>query len=174
MNPDDTPNPPAPTGGLFRVLHALVFAVLLAYWTYMLLRPDPVPESVFEGVPWFDTKMLKFVLAKTLHLCSYAFMAVLGGTLVPAGRWRGVVLGLLVLHGAATELGQWVGNTYYATNRHGCIRDVLIDSTGVAVGAWVLARGGRYLPTGGSAGGGGTTGTGSGSVGSAGEVRSTG
>jgi hypothetical protein len=94
-------------------------------------------------VSWFDKEMLFFVLSKTLHLCSYAFMAVLGGSLVPAGRRRAFVLAALVLHGAATEVGQWVGNRYFETNRHGCVRDVLIDAAGVTAGAVVLWWAGR-------------------------------
>ena len=51
-----------------------------------------------------------------------------------------------MLHGAATEVGQWVGNKYYGTNRHGCVRDVLIDSAGVAAGAYALRRGAGLIP----------------------------
>jgi hypothetical protein len=121
-----------------RLLHAALFVSLLALWTYLLLRPSPVPESLFDGFSLFDKEMLHFVLAKSLHLGSYAFMAVLGGSLVPAGRWRWAVYTLLVLHGAGSELGQWIGNEYFGTNRHGCVRDVVIDVAGVALGAWVL------------------------------------
>lgn len=131
-------------GSPFRVLHRLTFLVLLASWTYLLLKPDPVPERLFDGISWFDVETLKFLLAKALHLGSYAFMAVLGGSLVPAGRRRAWLFGLLVLHGIGTEIGQWVGDRYFETNRHGCVRDVLIDTTGILLGAWVLRRlGGR-------------------------------
>jgi hypothetical protein len=135
-----TQGPPATAGGLFRVCHVLVFLGLLAVWTYFLLKPNPVPESLLDSVSWFDKEMLFFLLSKTLHLGSYAFMAVLGGSLVPAGRRRAVILAALVLHGAATEFGQWVGNKYFETNRHGCVRDVLIDAAGISAGAWVLRR----------------------------------
>jgi hypothetical protein len=140
VSTDATQSPPATTGGLFRASHLLVFLGLLAVWTYLLLKPNPVPESLLDGVAWFDKEMLFFLLSKTLHLGSYAFMAVLGGSLVPAGRRRTVILAALVLHGAATEFGQWVGNKYFETNRHGCVRDVLIDTAGIAAGAIVLRR----------------------------------
>jgi hypothetical protein len=136
-------SPPVATGGLLRFAHALAFLLLLGVWTYLLLKPNPVPERLFEGFSLFDRGTLIFLLAKTLHLGSYAFMAVFGGALVPAGRWRALILALLVLHGVGTELGQWVGNEYFGTNRYGCVRDVLIDTAGVAAGAWVLRRRGR-------------------------------
>jgi hypothetical protein len=129
-----------------RILHALIFVALLGYWTYLLLKPSPVPESLLPEITWFDKVVLYFLLAKALHLSSYAFMAVLGGSLVPAGRWRNVVLGFLIFHGAATEFGQWVGNRYFETNRQGCVRDVLIDTAGIAAGAWVLRVAARRFP----------------------------
>ena len=146
--PAGTVPPPRGAGGrrpAARTLHAVTFAVLLAYWTYMLLKRNPVPESLLPEFSWFDKGMLYFLLSKALHLGSYAFMAVLGGSLAPPGRRRTLVFGLLVLHGAATEFGQWIGNEYFDTNRHGCVRDVLIDTTGIALGAWVLrAAGNRF------------------------------
>jgi spore maturation protein SpmB len=102
-----------------------------------------VPESLFDGLTGFDLETLKFVLAKALHLSSYAVMAVLGGTLVPAGRRRAVAFTLLGLHGAATELAQYFGNLWYDTHRNGCVRDVLIDSAGIVLGALVLRWVGR-------------------------------
>ena len=33
----------------------------------------------------------------------------------------------------------------FETNRHGCIRDVLIDSAGIAAGAWVLRVASRRI-----------------------------
>jgi VanZ family protein len=123
---------------VIRVLHAITFVSLLGYWTYLLVKANPVPETLFDGFTGFDLELLKFLLAKALHLGSYTFMALLGGTLVPAGRRRVVMFGLLGLHGALTEVAQYVGNEWYGTNRHGCIRDVLIDSAGVCLGAVVL------------------------------------
>jgi hypothetical protein len=48
------------------------------------------------------------------------------------------VWGLLIAHGIGTELGQLVGAMYFNTNRHGCIRDMLIDSAGVTLGVYVI------------------------------------
>jgi hypothetical protein len=130
------------TGGLsiLRPLRAAAFVLLLAYWTYLLLKPSPFPDTYIPEFSWFDKELLKFLLAKLLHLGVYTFFAILGGSLVPAGRGRALILAGLVLHGAASEVGQWVGGTYLGTNRHGTVRDVLIDAAGVAVGAVALRR----------------------------------
>ena len=100
-------------GGSGAAVRAAAFVLLLAYWTYLLLKPSPFPDRYIPEFSWFDKDLLKFLLAKCLHLGVYAFFAVLGGSLVPAGRWRILILTGLVLHGAATEVGQWVGGTYF-------------------------------------------------------------
>lgn len=106
-----------------------IFLVFLALWTWKLLEPNPVPESVAEGIPgdW------KFYLAKALHAGAYAFLTVLAGCL-PVRRgvlWSVIVV--LALHAISTEIGQT-----YVPNRHGSVRDVLIDWTGIAIGLMVL------------------------------------
>jgi hypothetical protein len=118
---------------------AALFAVLLAVWSWLLVKPSPVPESLLGGVgSVFDPVMLQFILAKLTHLSVYAFFAVLGG-LIPATR-RGQlgVWGGLVLHGVLSEVGQMVGSAHFDTGRHGCVRDVLIDAAGIIAGAALL------------------------------------
>ena len=116
-----------------RLLHATALAAILALWTYLLLAPEPVPEVLPGDYSWFDKEMAKFLLAKSLHLSAYAFLAAFGGSLFPSARGRWMYWGVLVLHGIGTEIGQT-----YVPNRHGCVRDVLIDAAGIAVGAWAL------------------------------------
>ncbi len=112
------------------------YVVLLAVWTWLLLKPQPVPESLVGGLAFFDPEMLLFLLAKATHFTVYAGFAVLGGWLV-RGRWLAVAL---VFHGAASELGQWIGAHHFDTKRHGCVRDVLIDAAGVLVGTFLVRR----------------------------------
>lgn len=118
-------------------MRAALFVALLGYWTYLLLKPQPVPESVFDGFSWFEKATLMFVLAKALHFGVFAFLAAFGGTLGVGRRW---VCGGLLLHATLTEVAQFYGNLYFDTHRHGCVRDVLIDAAGIAAGAWAVRR----------------------------------
>jgi hypothetical protein len=110
------------------VVHAAVFVALLTAWTIALLSPVP-HESARRalGGAW-----QVWVFGKGLHVCAYAFLAVLGGTLDLGGRrWVWVLAGLVV-HGAVTEVFQpFVGRT-------GAVRDAALDSLGVAVGGFVV------------------------------------
>lgn len=111
---------------------AVGFAALLAVWTWKLLEPNPVPPSLALG-DW------QFWVAKALHLGAYAALALLAVTL-PGRRY---LVALLVLHGAATEIGQT-----FVPNRSGSVRDVLIDWVGVGLGvlAWRALVGARRQP----------------------------
>jgi hypothetical protein len=129
------------TGKAMRSLGLAVYAFVLAIWTWLLVKPQPVPESLVGGIAWFDPEMLFFLLAKATHFTVYAGFAFLGGWLV-RGRW---IVVALVLHGAASELGQWIGSQHFDTKRHGCVRDVLIDAAGIAVGS-IFVRQRRNSP----------------------------
>jgi VanZ family protein len=112
----------------------------LGLWTWKLLEPNPVPEELSSKL----TSVEKFVAAKTLHACGYAFLTFLAVTLPVPRHWRWFFAGLLALHGVATEIGQT-----FVPGREGSRRDVLIDWCGVALGvvtwqAW--ARWGRKPP----------------------------
>lgn len=109
------------------VLHAIVFLVFLSLWTWKLLQSQPVPEGVSVGL----SSGVKFGLAKTVHFCAYAFLAVLGGSLARRSRWW--VVGLLVLHAIGTEIGQT-----FVPHRSGTVMDVLIDGCGIAAGMLAL------------------------------------
>lgn len=106
-------------------LHALAFIAFLALWTWKLLQSQPVPEGVSVGL----SSGVKFGLAKSLHVCAYAFLTVLGGSLARRLRWWVVVL--LVLHAIGTEIGQT-----FVPHRSGTVMDVLIDCCGIAGGLW--------------------------------------
>ncbi|MCI0701658.1 MAG: VanZ family protein [Planctomycetia bacterium] len=105
------------------------FLLFLGLWTWKLLEPNPVPESVARG---FSLE-LKFLLAKGLHAGAYAFLTVLAG-LLPIRRphfWMVVVM--LAIHPIGTELGQ-----SFMPPRSGSVRDVLIDWLGIGLGLLVL------------------------------------
>jgi VanZ family protein len=114
-----------------------LFVLFLALWTWKLLEPQPVPESLRGelGVDW------AFFLAKTLHGGAYAFLMVLGAFAFPRHQWW--VFGFLLLHGVGSEIGQT-----FVPNRHGCVRDVLIDWAGIAGGCVVMWRATRRKPAG--------------------------
>ena len=126
------------------VLPFVVFFTFLGLWTWKLLEPYPVPESIRNEI----SDDVKFWLGKSLHAGAYAFLTVLAAFLPdglgrhgpqagprrPFGRssfWA-VVAGLAV-HGVGTEIGQ-----LFVPNRTGSVRDVLIDWSGIGLGLLVL------------------------------------
>ena len=121
---DTSPGEPRGSSPRF-YLHLLAFVSLLGVWTWLLLEPYPVPPAVTAGL----SADLKLILAKSLHAGVYAFLTVLGTTLPVSRRWHLVILGLLVVHGVGTEIGQT-----YVPNRTGKVTDVLIDWAGITAG----------------------------------------
>lgn len=142
-------NAPVPTPAFGRVrpwsrtvraAHGAAFTGLLAVWFWLLIEPDPVPETFLEtATPFeFDLEFVHFVLAKLTHFSAYAVLALIGGFL-PRTPWGQVrIWGGLMLHGIASEVGQVIGSRYFDTGRHGCVRDALIDGAGVVAGAVVV------------------------------------
>jgi VanZ family protein len=114
---------------LGRLLPFVLFLFFLSLWTFELLAENPVPDSVSRAIPdeW------KFWLAKGLHVAAYAFLTVLAGQLPVPRVYFWLVVMLLVLHGIATEVGQT-----YVAGRHGSLRDVLLDWSGVGIGLLLL------------------------------------
>lgn len=114
-----------------RNLHALAFATFLIVWTWALLSPHPVPESLRKelSIDW------EFLLSKALHAGMYTFLTVLGGTLARSWWGRIAVILFMLGHGIGTEIGQAV----MGLGRHGCVRDGLIDIAGVIFGTFALA-----------------------------------
>jgi VanZ family protein len=121
--------------------HAAVFFTALALWTYGLLTPVPHKEAEqvlggSEPVFWFG---------KTLHVCVYATLTLLGGSmrLTRAQRW--LLLGLMSAHGFITEFLQ-----QFVEGRTGCLRDVGLDHIGIILGllaGWRWWRGLRPEPS---------------------------
>lgn len=110
------------------------FWILLAAWTWKLLEPRPVPEAVIEGLRGMSDS-LPFLAAKTLHMLGYAILAGLLWAWVPTRGWRRVAVGLLLLHGVGTEIGQT-----FVPNRTGKVSDVLIDWVGITAGTLAVRR----------------------------------
>lgn len=108
--------------------HIWLFAAFLIAWTIALLLP--VPHESAEKVLGDDFGV--FLFGKSLHIGSYAFLTVLGGTVAAFGRrWWWVLPGLLA-HGSAIEIIQpHVGRT-------GRIEDVGLDLIGIAIGGLVI------------------------------------
>lgn len=109
-------------------LHVAAFAAFVAAWTVALLVP--IPEQTAREVLGPGDAMFWF--AKAVHVGSYTFLAILGGTMALVGRHGKWVFAGLIGHGCLTEFIQtFVG-------RHGCVRDVLIDAIGVSIGAGLV------------------------------------
>ena len=107
------------------VLPFAVFALFLGLWTWKLLEPSPVPESVTAG--W--SLSLKFVAAKLLHVCGYGFLTLLAAWLPVRRPYFWGVVGALMLHGCLTEYLQHA----LEVGRTGKVSDVLIDWLGIAL-----------------------------------------
>ncbi len=115
-----------------RTVLKIAFGLALAVWTVLLVRPTP-QDVTAELKGWSD--ILPLLVAKALHLTAYAVFA--GWGLTVFGRWRWWAVGGVAVHAVVGEVGQYVGNVWFATGRTGCVTDVLIDWTGMAVGAGV-------------------------------------
>ena len=110
--------------------HRLIFAILMVIWTWLLLKPNPVPEMLSQSL----LEDVKFYLSKCVHFGTFAFLAFYGTYRMSPANWKWLWL-FLFFYGIASEIGQYIGNEYFGTNRHGCIQDVLIDTGGVLLGA---------------------------------------
>lgn len=124
------PAAPPPGRSPRAVAHVLVLLTLFSLWTWKLLEPHPVSEEIRQGLA---DAGLGFAAAKSLHAAGYALLTVLVGTLPAPRHWRYFLVGLLALHGVATEVGQ-----SFVPNRHGRYQDVLIDWAGIAAGVLVV------------------------------------
>jgi hypothetical protein len=116
-----------------------VFWPMLALWTWKLVEPKPLPESIddlFSGLA-----LLRLIASKTLHALSYAFLTVLAGYWLPKRRpILTFALSLLMLHAVATEIIQTM-----VPNRSGRATDVLIDWMGISLGLAIARTKWRLL-----------------------------
>lgn len=120
------------TRTLLRILHALAFVLPFATFTYLLLVPVPPQPKVPE--PW-----MSFVINKATHAAGFGYLTVVGYTFFRRKKWQWYSVAFMVLHAVGTEIGQSF------TGRYGCVRDVLIDWAGVAVGVAVARPVVRFL-----------------------------
>jgi VanZ family protein len=111
-----------------RLAAALLFWPLLAAWTWLLVRPNPIPEVV-DAIP----TDLRLLAAKSLHGCTYALLTVLGLAWPATRPGRVAVVALLVAHGAGTEAAQAL-----VPHRSGRVLDVAIDWAGVLAGMMIV------------------------------------
>jgi VanZ family protein len=117
-------------------LHAAAFFTALALWTYGLLTPVPHKEAEqvlggSEPVFWFG---------KILHVCVYATLTLLGGSMRLTRTQRWLVLFLMAAHGCVTEFLQ-----QFVEGRTGCVRDVGLDCLGITLGVFAGWRWWRGL-----------------------------
>ena len=80
--------------------HRILFAIILLIWTWLLLKPNPVPEFIAHS--FVDD--VKFVMGKSLHFFAFAFLAWYGSFRRPVPQWNWVWL-VSVLYAIASELG---------------------------------------------------------------------
>jgi len=113
---------------LYPRIHIAVFLFAIALWTVALLLPVP-NESANKAL---GSPLWAFLFGKSLHVCAYLFLTVLGGTAFFAYKRWFWILPLLMLHGAVSEfLQQFVDRT-------ASVRDVLLDTLGILLGSCVL------------------------------------
>jgi VanZ family protein len=104
-----------------------IWSVYLAAWSAALLVPVP-------GGHWDLPDLhvnLRLLVAKTLHFCAYALLAILTGWVRAPARWRFVLMFVLMGHASLTEMLQfWLA----FIGRSGTLTDVALDHAGIAVG----------------------------------------
>jgi hypothetical protein len=116
-------------------IHRFALAIIFLVWTWLLLKPNPVPEFMAHSL----MEDVKFFISKVVHFSAFAFLGWYGTFRVETANWKWIWLAL-VAYAGLTELGQYYGNLWYQTNRHGCTADVLIDSAGVLLSAIVRRK----------------------------------
>ncbi|WP_439630799.1 VanZ family protein [Gemmata sp.] len=111
-------------------LPTAVFLTFLGLWTWKLLEPSPVPEAVGGVIP----TDLKYLASKCAHVGGYTFLTLLAAWLPLRRRGFWGVVGVLALHGVASEVLQYA----LGWGRTGKATDVLIDWGGIALGLLAL------------------------------------
>jgi len=104
----------------------IIVSAILLIWTVLLLVPIPDTGPIADLPP-----IRREVIAKVVHVATYALLAILSGWLHVPVRWRWAVLFVLMVHGTVTELLQRL------VNRGGSLTDVGWDNLGVALGLLV-------------------------------------
>lgn len=114
----------------------LIWSVFLVLWTIGLLYPtSPQLHQIDEIIEPF-----RVVIAKTVHVSAYAILAILTGWLRVAPRYRWLMLFVIMAHGTATEMGQWITKEMHISTRTGELYDVAFDNAGILLGLLVSWR----------------------------------
>lgn len=125
-----------------RTVLQVLFWIGLCVWTVLLVRPTTSFQPVSDELAsWSD--VLPFLVSKALHLTCYGGLTVAALVLFRGHGWW--VVGAVAVHAIVGEVGQYVGNEWYATGRGGSVKDVLIDWTGMAIGCVVWWSGRRLV-----------------------------
>ncbi len=117
---------PKPT--LASRIHLALFCLALILWTVALLLPVP---NVSANKALADP-LWAFLFSKSLHVCAYLLLAVLGGTAFRFHKRWVWIMPILVAHGAAAEFFQQF------VDRTPSVRDVLLDALGALVGGCIV------------------------------------
>jgi len=121
---------------VIRTALQIAFWVALAVWLVLLVRPGfPETSAALDRAQ----SGLGFVVQKGLHLSVYAGLA-FGALVLFRRRWW--AFAAVAAHAVLSEIGQYVGNEWLNTGRHGCPEDVLIDWSGMAIacGVWWVGQ----------------------------------
>ncbi len=101
----------------------IIVSAILLIWTALLLVPIP------DTGPIADLPLARReVIAKFVHVTTYALLTILSAWLHVPVRWRWALLFVLMAHGTVTELLQRL------VNRGGSLTDVGWDNLGVGLG----------------------------------------
>ena len=108
-----------------------VWGGCLVAWTAALLYPV-VPAIGLERTEELLT--IRAIIAKTVHISAYAFLAGLSGWLRARARYRWLLVFVLMAHATVTELIQWWMEQMSWSSRHGQLTDVGFDNLGILIG----------------------------------------
>ena len=102
----------------------VIWSLSLLVWTGMLCVPGSEIQRVTSDWEWTR----RVIVAKTLHVAAYAYLAVLTGWLFVPLRYRWLMVFVLMAHATATETVQpFLGRT-------GMLTDVGLDQIGILLG----------------------------------------
>jgi VanZ family protein len=110
----------------------LIWGVYVTAWTIALLYP----RAPHAGVEEIDALIepSRYLIAKSIHVSAYAVMTLLTAWLGAPLRYRWLLVFLLMVHGTATEMGQWSMQVAGWSVRIGQLHDVAYDNLGVLIG----------------------------------------
>lgn len=111
----------------------LVWFVSLSVLTWKLLDPNPIPKGMEPPID------LAYILAKSFHVCCYAYVTALGLWLSSSPKWRLGYIAFMVWHAIGTEIAQ-----SYIPTRSGSVKDVAFDYLGITMGFFVIRFWDRY------------------------------